>query len=554
MKAVFTIMGTITKDCSWIHNASSGTRPWRWIPRVIAAALCLVYGLSHIALIATGAPALTFDNPVFPFVSNAPVFTLAGVLQLAIGLLCYKLRNSHLADLALAMLLAMLLWYRWGLTFLGAVGSCGCSGYFGSVFGWSAAREAQYAKLGLLVLGLCLVPAAVEFVNRFKANRLTRRLTLIAAFSVVADLRESLAVEVLTLHGNLTVRRVFSSGRQPTVEKECLFTFRGSADGAWSLESTNSVSRIVWSKAYFDGISLYFLQPSAGGAGTNGTILADTNLVLASISQGPLILLPHDDYCEVSSLWLTFCSAAAYKALGLHDYTSTWPIPMWHARVSPRAWGFRWRFGSLLSSDYFFHFFQTLRVVRDTSLDLRSFEQDLRRPEVIYPRDSRSRELARGGRDSLQAYTNVSMGLTMAVEESNMISGMSYPRTARVRLYGGGPKNRPYLEILIVTANASVTDSAAIAVSPTAVRTGVTDYRYGRKNDKRQYVAATYSLRPGQSWRPTNDPKLLARAESYMARGPTLDSYRINVRHYIVWCALCVVIALPIGLYWWKNR
>jgi thiol-disulfide isomerase/thioredoxin len=49
--------------------------------------------------------------------------------------------------------------------------------------------------------------------------------------------------------------------------------------------------------------------------------------------------------------------------------------------------------------------------------------------------------------------------------------------------------------------------------------TTVADYRYKRANQTRIFKCAEYTLGPGDSWRPENDPALLAKAEDWLKHG-----------------------------------
>lgn len=471
---------------------------------------------------------------------------MAGLFEITTGFLCYRMRYSHIADLVVVVLLVLLLWYRWGLTLLGVSSRCGCSGYWGYYWGWSAYQESVFAKLGLLAMVSCLIPAGIKLLYQHFRKSWVRHVFIGSAILMHSRLFASEAAEVFTVSGNLTVQRPIARGSRTKVEKNCSYSFRCSGIGNWSLESTNSESPFIWSKAYYISNTLYYLQPSIGGVDSNnGLLLADTNLVLASVSRGPLIMLPHDDYCEIGALWTTFCSGAAYDNLGLSRDNAPWPIPMWHARINLKAWGFRWKFGTQVGNSFYPPFFQSIKAVRDIYLDMPSFEEDLRRPELIYPQNVQDREMMLGTRDTLYGYTNGANGMTFVVESWGTINGISYPMTSRVRLHSGGPNNATYREILISANYATISRSVSVAAPPVTVRTGVTDYRYGRKSRQRQYVAATYVLDVGQSWPQADDQRLLARAESFMLRGPTFRSYRYNTIHYLLWAGFILIAVLP---------
>jgi hypothetical protein len=67
-----------------------------WWLHIFAAVLLLLFATSHFAFNALKL-ADSFPNPVFPFLSNRMVYLVAGVLEVTVGLACFKFRGRTTA-------------------------------------------------------------------------------------------------------------------------------------------------------------------------------------------------------------------------------------------------------------------------------------------------------------------------------------------------------------------------------------------------------------------------------------------------------------------------
>jgi hypothetical protein len=291
------------------------------------------------------------------------------------------------------------------------------------------------------------------------------------------------------------------------------------AGTAWRLCVTNLEWPSWWAQVTYDGTNCYTLLPFRGAlfAPYAGIVRASppAGMQVATVEPCDRATQATIDNTGFYALWLTYglCSATAKtNAAGLVE------IPFSGARVNPGCFGYNWRIRFSQGG----RFATELTAVRDQKLDLAD-DQELLRPELDYPDTlaeyGNYRELLASRKAAPDGFVKAKYSVT----QWRRAGGMAVPAAARYEVYSSPSFTSWPWRVVEIKAPTFVTvasaDTGAIRSPQITASTEVRDYRYKMANDTRIFKYATYTLRPGDAWKPGDDPTLLAQASEWLRNG-----------------------------------
>jgi hypothetical protein len=528
-------------------------------PRTMGASLLLAFGASHVAGVVLSQKTILFQhNLVVPFFTNRWIFLFAGLLQILGGGFCILKRKSSEADMALTILAGVLLWYRAARWALGDREACGCAGLLGEYLHLNAKQERSFANFGVALFLAAALPGLVRKGWRrrtrarvFQNGGFRNAAGLPAILAAALALSRAVAAPGVEMQGTMTDLLLNGRGEPHPGTRRFSWSAEISSIGTWRIASTNQASPGWVSLCVFDGTNTYFVQPSISTAASAGPDLPDPALDLAVVGSGPAPLTPADDVCNATALWTAFCTRAAAN-LTPGEATPEWPIVSWYPRSNLKAWGFRMEFGGDAATVGGVPMPAEVKWKRDVTLMARPFDEEILRPDFLFPMDPVSKGMNEQQFYGLKAYTNGSLGAVYSVREWSSVGTGRAPRKSALSFFGGGSKPHEFRRMEIVVDNVRVGEVAAHQPPPIRVETRVDDYRYGEKTVRKQYPAATYFAAARGQWRSNEDPDLIRQREAYRERGPVYPKFMFSRLHALLYLGLAAGLGLPV--YFWVKK
>jgi len=205
-------------------------------------------------------------------------------------------------------------------------------------------------------------------------------------------------------------------------------------------------------------------------------------------------------------------------------------------------------------------FIAAFSLVRDHSLDLPD-DESLLRPDFVYPSDV-------GGynseRTSLNYFKKIPNGWMDAKYECMAwcrTNNLVIPSESKFQVFMFSVFPHPYpYPVFVGELKANVVNLCEIQENDLIPKVGhltkVLDFRYRRANDTRIYRYADYMLIPGESWKPDNNPSLLAQAARYLKDGPRYNAFlHPNKRNFMAWLPFgAVILTAWVAILWCINK
>lgn len=345
-------------------------------------------------------------------------------------------------------------------------------------------------------------------------------LGFVAQLLVVTSTRalEENADGLIVLSGTLENSFVMRSGEVRSGGRSINWGVRIGRNNSWSINATNAahdplhaVEAGLTTSAVSDGTNIFIIEPSV--LYEDGVIRANPELNLASVSNDSLPMFISADQCHLGDLWIAFCSKAAFDKASPDGSPVNWPILEGVPRVSPGAWLFQWEFPEVVNGRF------ANGVVAKMIDPIPKFEEVLMLPNLVHPTTKRQMEDYRQGYNNTPwGYSDGKLRFKYEVLEWRLVDGVNIPRKAVLSYFTRTPAGRPQSShsrttIEVTRAAFERTGPLTIKAPTVAIRTGVDDYRFGRKNEKKQMISLNYRLQEGDSWKIPEDPVAIALAD-----------------------------------------
>ncbi len=339
------------------------------------------------------------------------------------------------------------------------------------------------------------------------------------------------AGQVIDVQGHY-VKTLYRYGK-PTSESLRVTFFITLSTNACGIWATNMDDASVWETVVYDGTNTYLLTPIAGHSpqGASGATLCGL------VDPGRQYYTMGISFLDTYIPWITYCLRPSDVTPHMHTPGVNW-------RSDVNTYGWRWK-EVVISSDG--RFLQGFVIVRDSSLDLNG-KSELLRTNLEYPRtidDFQNQNQYLAYRKSIP---DGWVGRTYICEQWYETNGYTIPLSAEFKHYAfSGGKTLLTDSIIIQADTISVSEEATNSAPPLAEKTYVRDYRYTRRNESRMFPYAEYV--GSGSWKPDNDPELLAQANRYMKYGPTFGDFGVVSKFFspqggrliVIWLSLLLV-------------
>jgi hypothetical protein len=344
-----------------------------------------------------------------------------------------------------------------------------------------------------------------------------------------------------------------------------------SRDGRWAFESHghHAVSDPMFGKKdakymTFDGTDCYFARFTEADIGMKdkrrGSFLGTTPITskvnVGYLSKGNYPASPLDNASEkyLQILWIGFGAGSAIHA----DPRKEIPLPWLSERTLLLAYGFRLEADLSDDPPYIAHH---LRFMRDTNLDLPSFEAEINREQLDKPSDSRMRLWKEDLEERKTRWTNGFVAGELRASNFTNWHGMTLPLAFVFddfdpRLTASGKLADRYAGTITNVMDAPPGQSYQPEV---LAQLKVFDSRIRFRDDKRQIDAMAYML-PSNTWMSANDPRITQAFRNLLkdpdsARFPTAA---IRSRRMVaIFVFVLLTLGLPILLYrhaQYKNK
>lgn len=499
---------------------------------IVCATIFLIYAASHFSFLSVPSYRHELNDVVFPFLKNRYIYTLAGVLELAIGVACLLYRRDRRPAVAVWFFISLMIWYRVGIDFLGGESACNCLGILGKLLGISKRAEQVIPIVTLATLGLLNLPWR-QIVNHIKG----RRIVAVSCSIVIAAVVGSHTAEAsgILVEGKLRARAF-----NPTKATEYAFmransSFRALLVGTtYDIEITNNDVKLWTVRFVYDGSNALITAPADGDYYRTRT--PSGKRFSAILSKEPVPALNTHDVFGLSVLWMVLCYPTHVAAGQLQNHSEIpllWLIP----RRSAVAYGYRW--DADLADD---HNAKSIQILRSSALDLDPVGEAMR-PNLII-------------RDTVAAKNELTLALNVRRQQSDgfsvadlrvsgwesVVGGRQMPKNAQLQLALGESQTHKHFWRIYAFEIDRVSPAPDATVSLPQI-TGVThveDFRFAEKRGDHVYKASTYDLSPGASWPAHYDSQQVALREEYF-KSIVRPSYRA-AGHAVVWAALGMII------------
>lgn len=335
---------------------------------------------------------------------------------------------------------------------------------------------------------------------------------------------------------------VFSNGT-PRETNNYRFSVITSLNG-WSISVTNANKPQEWGLMWCDQTNIFTLATDAiNGYKIYGYAFSGDFYVPEAALDSVKLFFP----------WMVFClkpqMIKSFENRGVIDIP-----PPWGRRYSLRDYGFMWKTRYFQDAPII----QSIEVIRDSELDLKSEEQELRRASINYPFEYSSRE-HRG--DMLRSRKEIPYGFVRATYECKCIcktNAWVFPLTATFSQYSPTfNSSRPIrlvFEMELQVGDIEIIQNSEVSPMVSPAEAYVSDYRYQVANSRTKFNFATYSLKAGETFRSDNDPTLLAQAQEWLDHGPGYD--KVQRRRFLVLVGMLgpTVVAIGMAGFWLRKK
>jgi len=527
---------TLAKKENTGQSGNVNSRVSQWF-HSFAGVILLIYAASHFGFLFIPDEHHNLHNIVFPLVTNWVLYLIVGCIEMAVGIVCLKIRGHFLVNVALLTFVAAMLWYKWAFYYLGG-SYCGCTGLLGRLFHLKKQAEniVPLVTLGLLTFSTTpwLYRGFREFVN------LKVRATV---FFILLVCHQAFGSEIIQMKGTIDWQDYVPATGKPVAKYQGHHKFVATIQWpAWKICITNVERPQWWAELVCDGTNTYFIQPKtkygflAKGADKNPS--TDTQTVVIDKSPG----FPREfDEMEASIGWFTFglSPRSIYtNNIGLIDM----PVPTSSARDNLKSYGYKW----LITWSDDGKYAKEADAVRDKALDL-SDKEEMLRPNLDYPETLAKYNAYLQTLRVREATPNGFIKFHYTAEEWYHTNNILIPTASKVEVYWWDMSKKTYqfpwhvikLKATDITFNSEESNLLPEISMPTEVR----DYRYKKANETRIFKYAEYTLNNGDFWKSDNDPAILNQVSDYLKHGRKYTTFSNQKKEWVAWTLLITAIS-----------
>jgi hypothetical protein len=521
-----------TKRISWITALRSDLH-------FASAFILLLFSISHFCFLTFSYPELDMPNLVFPFLADRAVYLVAGIMEIMIGIICFKLRGQNIADVLVLTFVGLIIAYRSLFYFVGGR-SCGCLGLLGHLLHVSKAQERILPLIALSFLTASTIPWLYSCAKRgliwFSA--------LLPCFILILSSQNVYSSTVIEVRGEINAADY--NARTGNIYTNTLShgTYVATICGdQWQISITNKNNAAWWSVVAYDGTNTFVLKPSGGNykQGLN----PDGKTVRARIRPTATFLPIDGDSLGLTIGWLTYgLSQQAVQSKITTNGLVEIPLP-WEVRSM--SFGYKWNFAFSLSG----RFIENCSAVRDQALDL-SDEAEFLRPELRYPDCLETRNEYLSGfsirRDIPTGFVAMRYQCTKWHDCGN---GILVPDASELMVYTDPKYHYAFQEMDLTATRISVREENIKILPVITAQTEVDDFRCRLIRRSKVLPSAKYTLQPGDSWKADNDLFLKTIGISQLASTGIEYGTLYSKRNVFAWLMLGL-ICMPALVMLWK--
>jgi hypothetical protein len=343
--------------------------------------------------------------------------------------------------------------------------------------------------------------------------------------------------ETLQILGHYS--HIFSNGAPPKTNNYSFIAF--TASNGWKISITNANQPKEWGIMRYDGTNIYMI----------GTDLLNAYTIYGYVYPGQFYVPEAaDDSVKPFFPWMVFYLTPQmirdFERKGIIDM----PTP-WGRRYSLLDYGYKWK--THYSDDG--KVIQRIDIVRDSTLDLKTEEDELRRASINYPFEYSSREHRL---QALHVRKNVPDGFVRATYECEAVcqtNSTLIPSAAKFAEYWPnfnepqGP-SRLVFEMALQVDEIKLLQNADISEIISPAKMSVSDYRYQTTTSRTKFNFATYTLNAGDSFPSGNDSVLLAQAKDWIKHGSAYDSLQSKRGKILVGMLTVTFVTTGLLVFW----
>jgi hypothetical protein len=291
----------------------------------------------------------------------------------------------------------------------------------------------------------------------------------------------------------------------------------------------------------YDETNIYTLVTDVGELPPNHTNAFE---VYGYVYPGQFYVPEFQDSVHLFLPWLALhFSSQMIQDSSEHNGVIEMPWPWGNSRYSLSGYGYKW----IIKSNENNQIIQQIDIVRDSTLDLKTEEDELRRSMLEYPFSISSRESIL---KMLQFRKDVPDGFVRCSYKCLEVlhtNGLSIPSAIQFAEFW--PVNgtaRILYECTSKVDRVELLDNETILDAIPPVETSVFDFRYQATNSRTKFNYARYTLNAGDRFPSGRDPKLLAEAQDWLEHGLGYDSYKS--KREVVLAGMLIITLIFTGL------
>jgi hypothetical protein len=320
--------------------------------------------------------------------------------------------------------------------------------------------------------------------------------------------------------------------------------------GGWLISATNDNNSSDWGVMRYDGTNIYMIGTYVGNQPSGFT---NAFRIYGYVFSGRFYFPEIQDSTHLFLPWMAFhLSPQMIKDSSTRDGVIEIPWPWGNPRFSPGGYGYKW----ILKSDDAAQIIQNLEIVRDTALDLKTEDEELRRATLDYPFTMSQRDQLLIQLSFRKSVPNDFVQCSYECTGVKKPNGVSIPSAAHFVEYFPDMKSKDKIllfEYALITDNVELLRENCPIDIVIPAKAFIFDYRYQMTNIRTKYNYANYTLDAGDRFRSDKDPKLLAEALEWLKHGPGYDSYK-SKRKIILAGMVIVTILSSLTLYLFQLR
>ena len=512
-----------------LNRSAFRNRAITWL-HCFAAAILLLFAMSHFAFFSIDDLSRHLDNRVFPFLRNGTLYLVAGIVEMAVGILCLRFRARDFTNVVILMFVAILVWYGWAFRFMGG-SACGCLGLFGKLAHLTRTQERMIRILALVALTVSAAPWLLGTLVS-----LGRRVLGCLPVLLMLVLQQAHAEQMIQVNGEVETVRYDPKRRAALTNSTMYVEFQVLLSGnTWKICTTNLNDRQYWAWLIYNGTNTIMLTPYGKDFGVSRP---ETNLVFACVSKSPFYETVLGDRPGLSIVWLTYGLIPQIMRPNDTGLVGI-PVPWLGSHFTLSAYGYNW-----VATSKDGRFVEDCKLIRDSRLDLDE-KQELLRPGFDHPTSANGLEMAQMTLAARRAVPDGFVESTYSCTRWYGTNGLRIPVASEFRRYASSVPDFPVYESELKAAAVTLRNELEEFLPLPRDPTVVWDYRYKRVTKTHIFKYAEYVLEPGDSWKSDSDPILMAQAEEWLKHGRKYDDLGGKRRRVTVWLMLAALVLPP---------